>query len=80
MNEGLMIWMSAGIVLFIGAVNITLTIYTWELLKGIRRLLESNVYLNTEAMDLIRYGRNRGYEQGREDALKRAAQEGANLE
>ena len=80
MNEGLIIWISAGIVLFIGAVNVALTIYTWEVLKGIRKLLESNVYLNTEAMDLIRYGRNQGYEQGREYALKRAAQEGANLE
>ena len=80
MSEALVIWMSAGIVLFIGVVNIMLTVYTWELLKSIRKLLESNVYLNTEAIDLIRYGQNRGYERGVDDALKRAAQKGANLE
>ena len=80
MSETLIIWMSAGIVLSIGAVNVALTIYTWKLLKGIRKLLESNIYLNTEAMNLIRYGRNRDYEQGMNDALKRAAQKGVNLE
>ena len=80
MSETLIIWMSAGIVLFIGVVNIALTVYTWELLKSIRKLLESNVYLNTEAIDLIRYGVSRGYELGIDDALKRAAREGANLE
>ena len=80
MSEALVIWMSAGIVLFIGVVNIMLTVYTWELLKSIRKLLESNVYLNTEAIDLIRYGQNRGYERGVDDVLKRAAQKGANHE
>ena len=80
MSETLIIWMSAGIVLFIGVVNIALTVYTWELLKSIRKLLESNVYLNTEAIDLIRYGVSRGYELGIDDALKRAAQKRANLE
>ena len=80
MSETLIIWMSAGIVLFIEVVNIALTVYTWELLKSIRKLLESNVYLNTEAIGLIRYGVSRGYELGIDDALKRAAREGANLE
>ena len=80
MSEILLVWMSAGIVLFIGSVNIVLTIYTWEHLKCIRKLLESNVYLNTEAIDLIRYGVNRGYEQGVDDALKRVAKEGASDE
>ena len=80
MSEALIIWMSAGIVLFIGVVNIALTVYTWELLKSIRKLLESNVYLNTEAIDLICYGVSRGYELGIDDALKRAARKGANLE
>ena len=80
MSEALLIWMSAGVILFIGAVNIALTVYTWTLLRGIRKLLESNVYLNTEAIDLIRYGINRGYEQGIDEALKRVGKEGTNLE
>ena len=80
MTDALLIWMSAGVILFIGAVNIALTVYTWTLLRGIRKLLESNVYLNTEAIDLIRYGVNRGYEQGVDDALKRVAKEGASDE
>ena len=80
MNEAFLIWMSAGIMLLIGVVNIVLTVYTWELLKSIRNLLESNVYLNTEAIDLIRYGVNRGYERGIDDTLKKVTQKEADHE
>ena len=41
--------------------------------------MKSNVYLNTEALDLIHYGINRGYERGIDDTLKKIAMEGANL-
>ena len=80
MSEAFLIWMSAGIMLLIGVVNIVLTVYTWELLKSIRNLLESNVYLNTEAIDLIRYGVNRGYERGIDDTLKKVTQKEADHE
>lgn len=79
MSEALLVWVSAGIVFFIGGVNIALTFYTWTLLKEIIKLSKSNVYLNTEAIDLINYGINRGYERGRNDTLKEVAEEGANL-
>ena len=80
MSEAFLVWMSAGVVLFTGTVNVALAVYTCTLLKGISKLLESNVYLNTEAVDLISYGLNRDYERWREDAFKRAAQRGANHE
>ena len=80
MSEAFLIWMSAGIMLLIGVVNIVLTVYTWELLKSIRNLLESNIYLNTEAIDLIRYGVNRGYERGIDDTLKKVTQKEADHE
>ncbi|MBQ4401950.1 MAG: hypothetical protein II832_07280 [Synergistaceae bacterium] len=51
----------------------------WTLLKQVNQLLKSNVYLNTEALDLIHYGINRGYERGIDDTLKKIAMEGANL-
>lgn len=75
MSEALVIWMSAGIVLCIGTINVGLTVYTWVLMKGIRQLLESNIYLNSEAIDLMQYGINRDYELGEKDALKKAAME-----
>ena len=79
MSESLIVWMSAGIVLFVGFVNVALAVYTYTLLKEIRKLLESNIYLNTEAADLLRFGINRGYERGVNDTLKKVAEEGANL-
>ena len=80
MSEALLIWVAAGIILFVGCVNVALTIYTWILLKGIRNLLKSSVYLNTEAIDLLRYGLSRGYEQGRDDTLKKVVREKAKHE
>ena len=80
MSEEMLVWLIAGIVFFIGAVNAVLMVYTWTLLKDIRKLLESNIYLNTEALDLMRYGINRGYERGVDDMLKGAAQKGASHE
>ena len=80
MREALLIWLSAGIILFIGAVNVGLTVYTWTLLKSIRKLLEGNIYLNTEALDLMHYGQNRGYERGVDEVLKEVSQKGASLE
>ena len=79
MSEAQLVWMAAGIVFFIGGVNIALTLYTWTLLKETNQLLKSNVYLNIEALDLIHYGISRGYEKGIDDALKKIAGEGANL-
>ena len=79
MSESLIVWMSAGIVLLVGFVNVALAVYTCTLLKEIRKLLESNIYLNTEAADLLRFGINRGYERGVNDTLKKVAEEGANL-
>lgn len=79
MSDALLVLMSVGIVFLIGLVEVVLTAYTWTLLKNIRSLLEANVYLNTEAIDLIRYGKSRGYEQGRADALRSIARRGANL-
>ena len=80
MSEALLIWVAAGIILFVGCVNIALTIYTGVLFKGIRNLLKSSIYLNTEAIDLLRYGLSRGYEQGREDTLKKVVREETNHE
>ena len=74
MSEALLVWLSAGIVFFIGAVNAVLMVYTWTLLKAIRKLLEGNIYLNREALDLMHYGVNRGYERGLDDALKELAE------
>ena len=71
MSEALIVWMSAGIILFIGGLNIVAVGYMWRLLKDIRELLRSNAYLNTEAIDLLRYGISHGYEHGVADALKR---------
>lgn len=65
MSEKLIVWMSAGIVLFIGGVNVVLTLYTWRILGNIQSPSESNIYLNTEALDLERL----------KDALKRIAQD-----
>ena len=79
MNEALLIWMSAGIILFVCIVNVALLAYTWTLMKEICKLLKSNIYLNTEAIDLMRFGINRGYERGVNDTLKKIAEEGAIL-
>ena len=79
MNEVLLLWMSAGVVLFVSMINIALLFYTWTLMKDIRKLLEGNIYLNMEAIELMRFGINRGYERGVNDTLKKVAEEGANL-
>ena len=80
MGEALLVWISAGIILFVGVMNVALAVYTWTLLKSIRKLLEANIYLNTEAAaDLLRFWINRGYERGVNDTLKKVAEEGANL-
>ena len=79
MGEALLVWISAGIILFVGVMNVALAVYTWTLLKSIRKLLEANIYLNMEAADLLRFGINRGYERGVNDTLKKVAEEGANL-
>ena len=70
MHEALIVWMSAGIILFIGGVNIALTIYTWKLLKDIRELLGGSLHikgrirLSKEVLDLLRYGMKCCDEQG----------------
>ena len=79
MGEALLVWMSAGIILFVSVVNVALAVYTWTLLKEICKLLKSNIYLNMEAADLLRFGTHRGYERGVNDTLKKVAEEGANL-
>ena len=69
MYEALIVWLSAGIILFIAAVNIVAAGYTWKLLKDIRELLSSNLHikgrirLNKEVLDLLRYGVECGDEQ-----------------
>ena len=79
MTDALLIWISTGVALFIGAVSIALTVYTWRLLRSIHELLGNNFYLNAEVFALMRYGISRVYEQGIDDALKRVAREGQNL-
>mgnify|MGYP006873073344 CR=1 FL=1 len=79
MDEALLVWISAVIMLFVGVVNVALAVYTWTLLKSIRKLLEANTYLNTEAADLLHFWINRGYERGVNDTLKRVVEEGASL-
>ena len=75
MNDALLIFLAAGIVLIVGALNAALSICTGLILEDIRTLLERNAFLNTEAIDLLRYGITRGYEQGRDDTLRILARE-----
>ena len=75
MNDALLIFLAAGIFLIVGALNAALSIYTGLILEDIRTLLERNAFLNTEAIDLLRYGITRGYEQGRDDTLRILARE-----
>ena len=70
MREALLIWLSAGIVLFIGAMNAVLMRYMLRMLRVIRKLLKSGIALNTEALALMHYGQSRGREQALNDFAK----------
>ena len=80
MREALLMWLSAGIVLFIGAMNAVLMRYMLRMLRVIRKLLKSSIALNAEALSLMHCGQSCGYERGVDDALKGAEQKGASHE
>ena len=70
MREALLVWLIAGIALFIGAVNVMLMRYMLRMLRVIRKLLKSGIALNTEALALMHYGQSRGREQALNDFAK----------
>ena len=79
MSEAQLVKMAAGIMLVVGGSLIIIMLHILRLMRAIRLLLESNAYINTEAIDLMRFGINRGYEKGVNDVLKKVSREGTNL-